>query len=115
MDRFTITTFTLSLIAMISVAHADTKSLAMEKQCFFCHTLSMDKRITIQVNKAPDFKSIAERYKDQANVEASLALKIKNGGIDHWGSTPMPLPEGHRPDVSDAEAKELASWILEQH
>src|SRR5674476_114443 len=58
---------TLSLIAMVSVAHADTKCLAMEKQCFFCHTLSMDKRIAIQVNKAPDFKSIAERYKGQAN------------------------------------------------
>jgi cytochrome c551/c552 len=100
---------------MVSIARADTKSLAMEKQCLYCHTLSTDKRSAIQVNKAPDFKSIAERYKGQANVKASLALKIKNGGIDHWGSTPMPLPEGHRADVSDDEAKELASWILEQH
>lgn len=115
MVRFAITTFTLSFMAMVSVAHADPKSLAMEKQCFSCHPLSMNKSIVTQISKAPDFKSIAEKYRGQASAEASLALKIKNGGIEHWGSTPMPSTEGNRPNVSEAEAKELADWILEQH
>jgi len=115
MDKFSITTFTLSFMILVSVAHADTQTLAMEKQCFSCHTLFVHKSIAILVNKAPDFESIAERYKGQTNVEARLAQKIKNGGIDHWGSTPMPSLEGNRPNVSEAEAMELAAWILEQH
>ena len=115
MVRFAITTFTLSFMAMLSVAHADPKSLAMEKQCFSCHTLSMNQTIATQVSKAPDFRSIAEKYRGQASAEASLAITIKSGGINHWGSTPMPSSEGNRPNVSEAEAKELADWILEQH
>jgi cytochrome c len=102
-------------MAMVSVAHADPKSLAMEKQCFSCHTLSMNQNIATQVSKAPDFKSIAEKYRGKASAEASLAITIKSGGIDHWGSTPMPSSEGNRPNVSEAEARELADWILEQH
>jgi cytochrome c len=115
MVRSAITTFALSFMAMVSVAHADPKSLAMEKQCFSCHTLSMNRSIATHVGKAPDFKSIAEKYRGQASAEASLAITIKSGGINHWGSTPMPSSEGNRPNVSEAEAKELADWILEQH
>jgi len=115
MDRFAIITFTLSFTAMVSVAHADPKSLAVEKGCFSCHTSSVQSSNTMQMSKAPSFKAIAEKYKGQANVEANLAIKIKNGGIGHWGSTPMPSSEGNRPDVSEAEAKELAAWILAQH
>jgi cytochrome c len=115
MVRSAITTFALSFMAMVSVAHADPKSLAMEKQCFSCHTLSMNRSIATHVGKAPDFKSIAEKYRGQASAEASLAITIKSGGINHWGSTPMPSSEGIRPNVSEAEAKELVDWILEQH
>ncbi|MGB8077034.1 MAG: c-type cytochrome [Gallionella sp.] len=115
MIRFAIATFTLLAMAMVSVAHADPKSLAMEKQCFACHTLSMNQIVATQISKAPDFKTIAEKYRGQASAEASLITTIKSGGVDHWGSTPMPSSEGNRPNVSDAEAKELADWILEQH
>lgn len=116
MTRFVLVTFTVSsLFALCSIAHADTKSLAVEKECFVCHTLSTQGSFAVQVSKAPSFRAIAEKYKGQANVEANLALKIKNGGIDHWGSTPMPQSEGNRPDVSEAEAKELVAWILAQH
>jgi cytochrome c len=115
MNRFAIAAFTLSFMAMISVAHADPKSLAMEKQCFSCHAFSMNQAIVKQVSKAPDFKSIAEKYRGQAGAEAILFITIKSGGINHWGITPMPPTEGQRPSVSEAEAKELAHWILEQH
>jgi len=115
MVRFAITAFTLLFMAMVSVAHADPKSLATEKQCFSCHTLSMNQNIATQISKAPDFKSIADKYRGQASAEASLVITIRSGGINHWGSTPMPSSEGNRPDVSGVEAKELADWILEQH
>ena len=67
------------------------------------------------MSKAPAFKAIADKYKGQANAAANLALKIKTGGVGHWGSTQMPSSEGNRPDVSEAEAKELVAWILALH
>jgi cytochrome c len=36
-----------------------------------------------------------------------LATKIQKGGVGVWGQTPMP-PN----DVTDAEAKTLAEWVL---
>ena len=109
MTNFVIRIFALSFMVIASVAHADTKNLAVEKQCFACHAE------VIQIGKVPSFKAIAEKYKGQANVEANLAQKIINGGVGHWGLTPMPAAVGDRPDVSQAEAKELANWILTQH
>ncbi|MGA7750831.1 MAG: c-type cytochrome [Gallionella sp.] len=109
MTKYAIPISALLFVAMVCVAHADTKSLAVEKQCFSCHTAD------IQVGKAPPFRAIAEKYKGKANVEANLVQKIKNGGVGHWGSIPMPAIEGERPDVSDAEARELVAWILAQH
>jgi cytochrome c551/c552 len=109
MTKFVISISVLSLVAMVSVAHADTQGLAMSKQCFSCHTLA------VQVGEAPAFKMIAEKYRGKANVEADLIQKIRIGGEGHWGSVPMPVTEGIRPDVSEAEAKELVDWILAQH
>jgi cytochrome c len=99
----------LSSMAIVSIAYADTKGLAEEKQCFSCHALA------IQVGKAPAFKAIAKKYIGIPNVEANLVHKIRNGGEDHWGPIPMPGAEGVRPDVSEIEAKELVAWILAQH
>jgi cytochrome c len=109
MRKFGIPVSALSFMAVVSVANADTQSLAIAKQCFACHAAGK------QVGRAPTLKAIAEKYKGMANAEADLAQKIKDGGEGHWGSIPMPGTEGIRPDVSEAEAKELAAWILTQH
>jgi cytochrome c len=37
-----------------------------------------------------------------------LAVKIREGGGGVWGAVPMPA----NPQVSEAEAKKLAAWIL---
>lgn len=109
MTKYAVSISALLFVAMDSIAHAHTKSLAVAKQCFSCHA------VDIQVGKAPAFKAIAEKYKGNANVEANLVQKIKNGGVGHWGFIPMPAVEGKRPDVSEAEAMELVAWILAQH
>lgn len=109
MTKFSIPISALTLMAMVSVAHADTKSLAEEKQCFVCHSLDR------QIGRATAFKAIAERYRGKANIESNLAQKIKNGGVGHWGYIPMPPAGWKRPDVSEAEAKELVAWILALH
>ena len=39
-----------------------------------------------------------------------LADKIMKGGSGVWGAVPMPA----NPQVSPAEAKQLAAWVLSQ-
>lgn len=79
---------------------ADESALAKSKNCFSCHTL--DKKLV-----GPNYKEVAAKYKGDAGAAAKLATKIKAGGSGAWGAIPMP-PN----NVSEAEAKKLADWIL---
>jgi cytochrome c len=63
----------------------------------------MDKKIV-----GPGYKDIAARYKGDKTAVDKLATKIIKGGAGAWGSIPMPA----NPQVSEADAKKLASWIL---
>ena len=56
----------------------------------------------------PSFKAVASRYMGQPDIADMLAEKIKRGGGGVWGVVPMPA----NPQVSDAEAKKLATWVL---
>ena len=92
----------LALIATCIVtapALAD-QALADKKMCMACHTLS--KKVV-----GPAYKDVAAKYAGQ-NVSAWLASKIISGGGGVWGVVPMPA----NPRVSQAEADELARWIL---
>lgn len=109
MTKFSIFISALSFVAMVSVAHADPQKLAEEKQCLICH--SMDN----QVGRATAFKAIAQKYSGKADAEANLVQKVKKGGVGHWGYIPMPPAGWKRPDVSEAEARELVDWILALH
>ena len=48
-----------------------------------------------------------EKYAGQADASPKLAEKIAKGGGGVWGDMPMP-PN----DVTPAEAKTLADWVL---
>ncbi len=109
MTTFSISISVISFVAMVSVAHADPQKLADEKQCLICH--SMDN----QVGRATAFKVIAQKYRNKADAEANLVQRIRNGGVGHWGYIPMPPAGWKRPDVSEAEARELVEWILALH
>ena len=89
---------TLALGAALPAA-ADQK-LAENKNCLACHGVK-DKLV------GPAFKSVAAKYAGQAGAPAALAEKIRKGGSGVWGQTPMP-PN----DVTAAEAKILADWVL---
>lgn len=70
-----------------------------------CHTV--DKKIV-----GPAFKAIASKYAaDNASITPQLASKIRHGGRGVWGPVPMPA----NPKVSEAEAQQLAAWILSLH
>lgn len=89
----------LATVFMAAPALAD-QALAQKKNCMACHAL--DKKVV-----GPAYKDVAKKYAGQ-NVEAKLVAKIKQGGSGVWGAIPMPA----NPQVSDAEAKQLAAWVL---
>lgn len=86
-------------IAMTGQAHAD-EALAKAKNCFSCH--ATDKKLV-----GPAYKDVAAKYKADKGAVAKLAAKIKAGGKGVWGEIPMP-PN----NVTDDEAKKLATWVL---
>lgn len=76
-------------------------SLAQAKSCMGCH--AMDRKVV-----GPAFKDVAVKYAGDLGAQARLAAKIQAGGAGVWGQVPMPANE----QVSDAEAAELAAWVL---
>lgn len=89
-----------ALTALSAPALAD-EALAKSKNCLACHQI--DKR-----SVGPSFKSVAEKYDANAKTVDALASKILKGGSGVWGAIPMPA----NPQVSAAEAKKLATWVL---
>jgi len=88
-------------IAMAGQVQAD-EALAKAKNCLACH--AVDKKLV-----GPAYKDVAAKYKGDKGAAATLAAKIKAGGKGVWGEIPMP-PN----NVTDDEAKKLATWVLSQ-
>jgi cytochrome c len=77
------------------------QALATAKNCMACH--AVDKKLV-----GPAYKDVAAKYAGQKDAADKLALKIQKGGSGVWGPVPMPA----NPQVSEAEAKKLAAWVL---
>jgi cytochrome c len=77
--------------------------LAKAKNCMACH--AVDKKLV-----GPSYKDVAAKYAGQGDAAAVLATKIQKGGVGAWGQIPMPP----NPQVNDADAKALATWVLGQ-
>ena len=54
------------------------------------------------------YKEVAAKYAGQKDAADKLAQKILKGGSGVWGAVPMPA----NPQVNEAEAKQLAAWVL---
>ena len=89
-----------ALTAVCAPALAD-EAMAKAKNCMACH--AVDKKLV-----GPAYKDVAKKYAGDASAVDKLAAKIMKGGSGTWGAVPMP-PNAN---VSDAEAKSLAGWIL---
>ena len=89
-----------ALAALASPAMAD-QALATAKNCMACH--AVDKKLV-----GPSYKEVAAKYAGQKDAVDKLAVKIVKGGSGVWGPVPMPA----NPQVSEAEAKKLAAWVL---
>ena len=87
-------------LAVAGPALAD-QALAQAKNCMACHAI--DKKLV-----GPAYKEVAAKYAGQKDAVDKLAAKIQKGGSGVWGPVPMPA----NPQVSEAEAKKLAAWVL---
>jgi cytochrome c len=83
-------------------AQAD-QALAQSKNCMACH--AVDKKLV-----GPSYKDIAKKYGGQKDAVAKLAEKIIKGGSGAWGAVPMPA----NPQVTQADAQKLVTWIMAQ-
>ena len=95
--------FALAALAAISAPALADQALATAKNCMACH--ATDKKLV-----GPAYKEVAIKYAGQKDAVDKLALKIIKGGSGVWGPVPMPA----NAQVSEAEAKKLASWVLTQ-
>jgi cytochrome c len=91
-----------AMAANSAPAMAD-QALATAKNCMACH--AVDKKLV-----GPSYKDVAKKYAGDAKAADMLATKILKGGSGVWGAIPMPA----NPQVSDADAKKLAAWVLSQ-
>ena len=90
----------VAALLVACAAHAQ-PGLAQQKNCLACH--AVDRKVV-----GPAYKDVAAKYAGQAGAADRLAQKIRKGGAGVWGPVPMPA----NPQVSDAEAKQLAQWVL---
>jgi len=99
----------VAVLAMHGAAMANEK-LVQEKQCMGCHSIKED-------GAAPSFHKIAIFWKGLGNAEVSMVATIRKGsdatGGPHWNQATMP-DQRERPLVSEAEARQMAKWILKQ-
>ncbi len=91
----------ITLLALASTGAWANAEFAKKNNCLACH--AADKKIV-----GPAYQDVAKKYAGQADAEATLVKSIKAGGSGKWGPIPMP-PQAQ---LSDADAKALAVWVL---
>ncbi|MDB5820085.1 MAG: cytochrome [Rhizobacter sp.] len=92
----------LATLAALSALPAQAQlDLAQKKNCMACHAI--DKKLV-----GPSYKDVSAKYAGQGDAVDRLAQKVLKGGAGVWGPVPMPA----NTQVSEAEAKQLVTWIL---
>ena len=95
--------FALAALAAVAAPALADQALATAKNCMACH--AVDKKLV-----GPAYKEVAAKYAGQKDAVDKLAVKIMKGGSGVWGPVPMPA----NAQVNEAEAKQLAAWVLTQ-
>lgn len=91
----------VALSAVVATPAFASADLAKQKNCLACH--AADKKLI-----GPSYKDVAAKYAGQKDASDKLAQKIIKGGSGVWGAVPMPA----NPQVNEADAKALATWIM---
>lgn len=77
------------------------QALAIKNNCLGCHAAATQL-------VGPAYRDVAARYAGQSDAADTLIKSIKNGSSGKWGDLAMPP----HPDLSAADARKLANWIL---
>ena len=88
------------LTTLSFAAHAN-KALAEKNGCLGCHAIT-SKLV------GPAYQDIAAKYAGQSDAKEKLVQSMRKGGVGRWGEMPMPA----QVQLSEADAKKLAAWIL---
>ena len=100
MNRF-LSCVSIALLTTPAFAAQANKALAEKNGCLGCHAVT-SKLV------GPSYQDIAAKYAGQPDAKAMLVQSIRKGGVGTWGQMPMP-PQAQ---LSEADAKKLAAWIL---
>ena len=84
-----------------AASSTDAMNIARKNACMGCH--AVDRKLV-----GPSFQQIAGKYKGDAQAQARLETKVKDGGSGVWGVLPMP---SHR-SMNGADIKTVVGWIL---
>ncbi len=95
-------TLALGLLFSAGQTAAD-EAAAKANGCMACHAL--DKKVV-----GPSFKSVANKYKGDANAADKLAKEVRTGSKGVWGPVPMPA----QAKINDADLKKVLAWVLAQ-
>lgn len=93
----------LSLVCAFPGFSLASETLADQHACLNCHQVA-------KKSIGPSFKSIAAKYKGNADANQQLATKIVKGGSGVWGAVPMPPMA----EVPPEELKQIVTWLLAQ-
>ena len=81
--------------------NAAAEAMMKKDNCSACHAI--DKKLV-----GPAYVDVAAKYKGDKDAVAKLSKKVKEGGSGVWRPIPMPP----NTTTSDADIKELVTWIL---
>lgn len=94
--------------------HAEMSRLAEERGCAFCHREAPAAAEALPL--APSWREIATRYRGRVGAVADLAAIVEQGADPaerHWANRlDFTAMRANAPQVSPAEARALARWIL---
>jgi cytochrome c len=80
---------------------ANAMNIARKNACMGCH--AVDRKLV-----GPSFQQIAGKYKGDAQAQARLETKVRDGGSGVWGVLPMPSHQ----TMNGADIKTVVGWIL---
>ena len=91
----------LAADAPAAFSPVDAMNIARKNACMGCH--AVDRKLV-----GPSFQQIAAKYKGDAQGQARLETKVRDGGSGVWGVLPMP---SHR-SMNGADIKTVVGGIL---
>jgi cytochrome c len=93
--------FAVAAPAHAALTNAQAEAMMKKDGCAACHAI--DKKIV-----GPAYLEVANKYRADKNAQAMLEKRVKEGSVGVWGQIPMPPNAA----VSQADVKELVTWIL---